>query len=91
MEKVEMVLLYMFYGATVEEFSSNHLIFAVIAIAVLIALILLPLLLLLLHPLRCFHKCSLMHFRVHTRMELMALGTADGLLSFTQALASLVS
>ena len=49
--------MYMFYDATVEVFSSNHLIFAVIAIAVLIVFILLPLLLLLLYPLRCFHKC----------------------------------
>ena len=48
---------YLFYDATVELFSSNHLIFAVLAIAVLIVFILLPLLLLLLYPLRCFHKC----------------------------------
>ena len=48
---------YLFYDATVELFSSGHLIFAVIAIAVLIVFILLPLLLLLLYPLRCFHKC----------------------------------
>ena len=36
---------------------SKHIIFAIIAIAVLIVFILLPLLLLLLYPLRCFHKC----------------------------------
>ena len=48
---------YLFYDATVELFSSGHLIFAVLAIAVLIVFILLPLLLLLLYPLRCFHKC----------------------------------
>ena len=49
--------MYLFYDATVEVFSSNHLIFAVIAITVLIVFILLPLLLLLLYALRCFHKC----------------------------------
>ena len=48
---------YLFYDATVEVFSSSHLILAFVAIAVLIAFILLPLLLLLLYPLRCFHKC----------------------------------
>ena len=48
---------YLFYDATVELFSSSHLIFAVIAITVLTVFILLPLLLLLLYPLRCFHKC----------------------------------
>ena len=48
---------YLYYDATLEMFSSNHLIFAVIAIAVLTVFILLPLLLLLLYPLRCFHKC----------------------------------
>jgi len=49
--------MYLFYDATVEVFSSSHLIFAITAIAVLIVFILLPLLLLLLYPLRCFHKC----------------------------------
>ena len=49
--------MYLFYDATVEVFSSKHIIFAIIAIAVLIVFTLLPLLLLLLYPLRCFHKC----------------------------------
>ena len=48
---------YLFYDATVEVFSSSHLILAFVAMAVLIVFILLPLLLLLLYPLRCFHKC----------------------------------
>ena len=42
--------MYLFYDATVEVFSSNHLVFAITAIAVLIVFILLPLLLLLLYP-----------------------------------------
>ena len=48
---------YLYYDATVEVFSSSHLILAFVAIGVLIVFILLPLLLLLLYPLRCFHKC----------------------------------
>jgi len=49
--------MYLFYDTTVEVLSSNHLIFAFTAIAVLIVFIFLPILLLLLYPPRCFHKC----------------------------------
>ena len=50
-------LKYLFYDATVEVFSKQHLPYAVLAIIVLIFFIFLPLLFLALYPLRCFQKC----------------------------------
>ena len=49
-------LKYLFYDATVEVFSKQHLPYAVLAIIVLIFFIFLPLLFLVLYPFRCFQK-----------------------------------
>ena len=47
----------LFYDASIEYFSRQHLPFAVLAICVLLVFVLFPLLLLLLYPMRSFQRC----------------------------------
>ena len=54
-ERVGPVVLY--YDASIEYFSRQHLPFAVLAICVLLVFVLFPLLLLLLYPMRSFQRC----------------------------------
>ena len=49
--------LYLYYDATIEYFGNEHLLFAVLAVFVLLVFIFFPLLLLLLYPMRCFQRC----------------------------------
>ena len=54
-EKVGPVVLY--YDASIEYFSKQHLPFAILAICVLLVFVVSPLLLLLLYPMRSFQRC----------------------------------
>ena len=54
-ERVGQVVLY--YNASVEYFSREHLPFALLAICVLLVFVIFPLLLLLLYPMRSFQRC----------------------------------
>ena len=54
-ERVGQVVLY--YNASIEYFSREHLPFALLAICVLLVFVIFPLLLLLLYPMRSFQRC----------------------------------
>ena len=56
---------YLYYDATVEFFSSEHLPYAILAMLVFLIFTILPVLLMLLYPCQCFQRC-LTHFRVRS-------------------------
>ena len=55
---------YLFYDGTVEYFGSEHLPFAILAVAVVLVFNIFPLILLLLYPCQCFQRC-LNHYNIH--------------------------
>ena len=73
----------LYYNASIEYFSKEHLPFAVPALCVLLVFVIFPLLLLLLYPMRSFQRCLLMPLRDVTRMAQMVLVTITILLDCT--------
>ena len=91
---------YIYYDASYQYFSKNHLPYAITSIALFIVFGVSPLILLILYPMSCFQKhCygannhvlrTLIHSKVTTRMALsLELMTVNGLLQFTFLVESL--